>query len=178
VSRERDIASTQIHSLTGPQTRILNALAWLESIDIVPATRAQVAFLADYKPGGAAFKNPLASLNTAGLVGYPATGMVQLHAAGRVLAEAPDLPLTTEQLQRMILDRLTGPQRRILVPLIEVYPADMGREELAAKAGYEANGAAFKNPLASLRTLGLVSYPGTGLAEATDVLFLDERRTA
>jgi hypothetical protein len=165
--------SSQDSQLTGPEKRILNALAWLESIGLSPATRAQVAFLAKYKPGGAAFKNPLAAMNTKAWVLYPSTGLVQLTSVGRDLAEAPAAPLTTDQLQQMILDNLSGPQRRILQPLLEVYPQSVTKTWLAEQAGYEATGAAFKNPLASLRTLGLVDYPSPGMAAATSVSFIE-----
>jgi hypothetical protein len=76
-------------------------------------------------------------------------------------------------LQHKILDRLDGPRRRILQPLLVCYPGDLSREELAEKAGYSPEGSAFTNPLGSLRSLGLIDYPSPGRVVALPVLFLD-----
>ena len=134
------------HGLTGPQHRILDALAWLEGLGITQrASRVQVAFLAGYKPGGGAFNNTLGALRTAGLIDYPSSGEVALTGDGRSRANHPDAPLTTETLQHAVMDRLSGPQRRILQPLIDAYPSEVSTEDLARAAGYEATGGAFNN---------------------------------
>jgi hypothetical protein len=44
----------------------------------------------------------------------------------------------------------------ILETLTQAYPATLNKEELAARAGYEANGGGFNNALGRLRTLELV----------------------
>jgi hypothetical protein len=159
--------------LTGPQQRILDALAELEAIAIAQPSRIQVAFLARYSPEGSAFTNPLGSLHTAGLVDYPRDGCVCLTDAGRGLAQPAQSPLTSEVLQRKVLERLDGPRRRILQPLLDAYPGDLSREELAEKAGYSPEGSAFTNPLGSLQSLGLIDYPSPGRVVALSVLFLD-----
>ena len=53
--------------------------------------------------------------------------------------------------------------------LIQSYPDALTREEVAAKAGYEANGGGFNNALGRLRTLELVQ--GRGEMRASDNLF-------
>ena len=132
--------------LTKPQQRILDALAWLDGLNIAErASRIQVAFLAGYKPGGGAFNNTLGSLRTAGLIEYTSSGAVMLTDAGRGHANLPDLPLTAEAMQRAVMERLTGPQQRILQPLIDAYPDAMSAEDLARASGYEAKGGAFNN---------------------------------
>jgi uncharacterized protein len=50
-----------------------------------------------------------------------------------------------------------------------VYPAALAKEEVAAKAGYEASGGGFNNALGRLRTLQLVR--GRGELKASDNLF-------
>ena len=47
-------------------------------------------------------------------------------------------------------------ERLILETLTQVYPHALTKEEVAAKAGYEANGGGFNNALGRLRTLELV----------------------
>ena len=53
--------------------------------------------------------------------------------------------------------------------LTEIYPDAMNKSEVAAKAGYEANGGGFNNALGRLRTLELVQ--GRGELRASDNLF-------
>ena len=159
--------------LTGPQCRILDALAWLAELGVAArASRVQVAFIAGYKPGGGSFNNTLGSLRTAGLVEYPGSGLVELTADGRRLAQDPDIPHTDEALQRAVLEKLTGPQCRVLQPLIDAYPDELDREALATAAGYEAGGGSFNNTVGSLRSLGLIDYPRRGWAVALPVLFV------
>ena len=160
--------------LTGPQQRILDALAWLEGLGIAErASRVQAAFLAGYKPGGGAFNNTLGSLRSAGLIEYPSAGEIVLTEEGRACAREADMPLTTEALQRAVLNRLSGPQRRVLQPVIAAWPDEMSVEELADAAGYEAGGGAFNNTRGSLRSLGLIDYPAPGMVVARPVLFVD-----
>ncbi len=167
------LRSASTGDLPGPQQRILNALAWLESVGLPsPFTRVQVAFLAGYKVGAGAFNNPLGALRGAGLVEYPEKGKVAMTNDGRTVAVAPATPLTVDVLHAMVLDRLTSPQQRILQPLLEAYPVAVSRENLAMAAGYTAGAGAFNNPLGSLRSLGLIDYPRSGQVAARPVLFL------
>lgn len=161
-------------TVTGPQQRVLDALAWLYHLGFGErASRTQVAFLAKYKPKGGSFNNTLGSLRSAGLIEYPAPGAVELTKTGLARARAPTGPLTDEDMHRAVMDCLTGPQRRVLQPLIDRYPLDMGVDELAREAGYEAGGGAFNNTRGSLRSLGLIEYPGPGRAVALPVLFVE-----
>jgi hypothetical protein len=83
------------------------------------------------------------------------------------------MPLTTEELHNVIFSKLTGPQSRILKPLIDCYPHPMDREELAERAGYSVTSTGFTIPLGNLRTMGIVDYPSTTQAIALPVLFLE-----
>ena len=65
--------------------------------------------------------------------------------------------------------RLGKAERLILETLTQAYPAPLTKEEVAAKAGYEANGGGFNNALGRLRTLELVQ--GRGELKASDNLF-------
>lgn len=75
--------------LSRPQERILDAVAWLESIGLAAPDKGQVALLADASPKSSAYSNNLGALRTAGLVEYPAGGCVALTGAGRALASKP-----------------------------------------------------------------------------------------
>ena len=60
-------------------------------------------------------------------------------------------------------------ERLILETLTQAYPGALNKEEVAAKAGYEANGGGFNNALGRLRTLELVQ--GRGELRASENLF-------
>jgi hypothetical protein len=159
-------------TLSGPEQRILDAIAWCESIGITEPEQTAVAFLAGYTYGGGAFNNPKGSLNSRDLVRYVGSHAIALTDEGRSLASPPDSALTTEQLHSLVLARLPGPERKILSVLLEVWPERLEKSDLAQRAGY-ALGGAFNNPLGRLRSLGLVDYPERGNARARDLLFLE-----
>jgi hypothetical protein len=157
--------------LTGPEKRILNAIAWFESIGIYQPDQAAVAFLAGYTIGGGAFNNPRSKLRSSGLIEYSGNAM-QLTDAGRLAAEKPNGTLTTDELHAKVLSILPGPEQRLLKPLLEFYPGALTNEELAAQAGYEPNGGAFNNPRSRLRSMGLIEYLPDRTLKAKSILFL------
>lgn len=158
--------------INGPQQRILDALAWWASVGIHQPSRIQVSVIARYSPSGGAFQNPLGGLRMAGFVEYPSGGTVALTHSGQAAANYPDAPATVAEFHDRLQAVLNGPQWRILAPIIDAYPKSISRADVAAKAGYEPTGGAFQNPLGSLRTLGLISYPGPGLVQAQPILFI------
>lgn len=157
--------------LAGPERRLLEALTWMESIGQTTPPIEAVAFLANYRPGGGAFNNTRGALRSKGLVNYPTPGTIALTAEGRAWAPRPPAPGSGEQLRATVLARLAGPERKLLEPLLEVYPRQLTVEQLAVSAGYEAGGGAFNNTRGRLRTLGLVDYPQRGSVRAADLLF-------
>jgi hypothetical protein len=81
---------------------------------------------------------------------------------GRKLTHAPETPLTAEELQRLVLRRLPGPEQKILRVPLGSYPHPISNDDLARLAGCELGGGAFNNPLGRLQTMGLIEYPGKG----------------
>lgn len=156
--------------LTGPEQRILDAIAWLESIGVDGPEQTAVAFLAGYTYGGGAFNNPRGRLNVKGLVEYLPGERIRLTDEGRGLARAPDAPLTPDELHAKVLEVLPGPEQRLLKPLLAAYPDGLSNEDLAAAAGYGAGGGAYNNPRGRLRSLGLIEYVN-GEVRARDILF-------
>jgi hypothetical protein len=162
-------------NLTGPEQRILDAIAWLAAIGVSEPEQAAVAFLAGYTYGGGAFNNPRGSLRTRGLVDYRPGERIVLTVDGAASANAPDAPLTAEELQARVLARLPGPEQRLLRPLLAAYPDALSNEDLAGQANYTPNAGAFNNPRGRLRSLGLIDYPRPGYVVAKPLLFLEER---
>lgn len=157
-------------SLPGPQQRILNAIAWFESLGIDAPELSAVAFLAGYTAGGGAFNNPRSALRSAGLIKYRGDRLT-LTDHGRALAEAPASALTNAELHARVFSRLPGPERKILTAIIDAYPGDVSDTDLASRTGYTAGGGAFNNPKSRLRTLGLIVYPAPKRVRAADLLF-------
>lgn len=158
--------------LHGPQQRILDAIAWFESIGITEPETTAVAFLAGYTVGGGAFNNPRGSLRTAGMIEYRGTKLA-LTEHGRERARLPGYPPSQKELHDRVMKCLPGPEQKLLRVLIDIYPDDIGNTELAERAGY-AVGGAFNNPRGRLRTLGLITYPLPGRARAADLLFIEK----
>lgn len=171
-------AKPAMEGLTSPQQRVLDALAWWESIGIDGPDKGQVGFIAGYRVGknvGGTFGNILGQLRSTGLIGYPAPNAATLTAEGRKIARQPAEAPTTDALQRAIRERLDGPEWRVLSALIETYPDDLTKQDCGARAGYtvgENVGGTFGNILGRLRSLGLIEYPSPGRVVALPVLFL------
>lgn len=157
--------------LSGPERRILNAIAWLNTVGIDQPEQTAVAFLAGYSIGGGAFNNPRGRLNQRGFVEYLAGDRIRLTADGAGIAEPPAAPLDAAELQRMVMERLPGPERKILAALIDS-PEGLANDELAERSGYTPGGGAFNNPKGRLRSLGLIEYSG-GKVLPKPLLFLE-----
>lgn len=167
------IAVTPSAGISGPEQRILNAIAWLESLGIKEPEQTAVAFLAGYSYGGGGFNNPRSSLRTKGLVEYRGD-KIALTDSGRSLAKVPSEPLTTVELHAKVMEVLPGPEQKLLKPLLEIYPSDLSKDELAQQVGYAPGSGGFNNPCGRLRTLGLVEYPAPGRVKAKQLLFLEQ----
>jgi uncharacterized protein len=72
------------------------------------------------------------------------------------------------RIDRLLAQPLGQGGRLILEALTQTYSA-LNKEEVAARAGYEASGGGFNNALGRLRTLELVQ--GRGELRASDNLF-------
>jgi uncharacterized protein len=157
-------------TLTNPEQRIVDAIAWLESIGVSQPEKTAVAFLAKYTYGSGGFNNPCGALRTKGLINYVPGNRVELTEDGTALAHMPEVALTNEELHSHVLSVLPNPEQRILKPLLETYPNPMEYERLAELSGYANGSGGFNNPRGRLRTLGLIEYVG-GAARARDIFF-------
>jgi len=155
--------------------RILNGLAWLESIGLERADKTQVALLADQSPTSGGYFNNLGKLRAAGLIDYPAPSVVQLTDAGRAAAEPVDVPTSSEDLHQQLFARLPGAQARILAEVIARYPDAVAKDALAEATGQSPTSGGYFNNLGRLRSLGLIDYPRPGQVVARHILFLDGR---
>lgn len=172
-SREPDVP-TMNGAVTAPQSRILNALAFLaDQLAIRQPSRLQLALFSHNSPKAGGFANNLGAMRSAGLIDYPATGLVELTADGRRAAHGSVPVASQADLNEYLAKLVGGAKSRILAQLMAVYPHECSRENLAANIGISPNGGGYANNLGALRSLGLIEYPQQGTVRALPVLFLE-----
>jgi hypothetical protein len=150
--------------LSSGERRILTALAQYPQ----GRSKAQVAVLAGYALNGGGFNNYLGALKSRGLIKSDGDRLTITDTGIETLGSWEPLP-TGSPLVDYWRGRLGKAERLILETLTQVYPDGLTKEEVAVKAGYEANGGGFNNALGRLRTLELVQ--GRGEIKASDNLF-------
>lgn len=158
--------------VTPARQRLLDALADMEAIGVASAKKSQVALWAGVSPKSSGFANNLGALRSAGLIDYPSPGHVGLTDAGRGLSAPVAAAVSNEELHRRIAPLVSPARWRLLEILIQDHPADVAKEELAARAGVSAASSGFANNLGALRSLGLLDYPAPGRVAATSLLFI------
>jgi hypothetical protein len=160
-------------SIPPARQRILDALAWLESVGIPSADRTQLAMLSDQSPTSSSYQLHLSGLRGQGLIDSGPRGLT-LTADGRARAAEPEATPTTASLQAAIMRKLPPARARILAALIRVYPEGLARDALADLAGQSATSSSYQLHLSALRALGIIDKRD-GEVVALPVLFLEGR---
>jgi uncharacterized protein len=155
----------------GGSQRILNVLAWLESVGVPQAERTQVAALSDLAPRAGTFSTYLSRLQSAGLIERRGQ-VLRLTDSGRSTADPMAAPQTTEDLHRQVFQKLGGGMERILRELIALEGVAMTKQNLAERTNLTANAGTFSTYLSRLRSLGFIEVGG-GQVWAANVLFLE-----
>lgn len=157
-------------ALNGPQQKLLDSIAWWDSIGITSPGPDQSAYLCNYSPTSGGYTEPRAQLRRLGLIEYEGKNN-RITAAGRKLAQRPATPPTNEDLHRGVLGRLDGPSAKMLRQLLDDYPEAVASEDLAHQCGYALTSGGFTEPRGLLKRFGLVTYPSQGFTRAADFLF-------
>lgn len=154
----------------GPERRILDALAWWESVGVAQPEHAAVAAMARYSVTSSSYGVPRSRITKAGLA-ESRDGCIWLTDAGREVATFPEGVPSGEELRQRVLQRIDGPHRRLLEPLIAAYPGSLSDDELAAQANYSRTSSSYGVPRSQLKTFGLIHYPERGRVAARSILF-------
>lgn len=157
--------------LAGPEKKVLDSIAFWNTIGVDHPNNSAVALKAGYTPTSSAYERPRGSLRTAGLIEFPKPDHLKLTAKGESLAAHPVSATSLAGLHEAVMKPLDGPQTKLLTALIDAYPDSMTNEELAEASGYTASSSAYERPRGSLRTIGLLEFPKAGSVKATAVLF-------
>lgn len=155
-------------TVTGPQIKVLGALAWWAAMGKETPLRPQVAAICGWAASSGHLKNVLGSLSSAGLVTYPAAGQVQMTPAGAAVAPEPDMSMTVIDGVRAVL---TGPQKLLFEALLPGGQIPMDRPALAEAVGWAPTSGHLKNTLGSLSTLQVVTYPSKGSVALSGWIF-------
>ena len=159
--------------ITPAKQRILDALAFLETLGLAQADKIQLALMAGVSPTSGGYFNNLGALRSGGLISYPHGKTVMLTTDGRVRANAAQAPGTTQELHELIRRKLPAAKWRLLEALITIYPKPLAKDELAGRVGVSPTSGGYFNNLGSLRSLGLIDYPTPGHVVARAILFLE-----
>jgi hypothetical protein len=159
---------------TLPQQRIIDALAWMESIGQRGSHWTIVAMLAQQKPKSSGLTNNVSVLRAGGLLeGSKSTGLT-LTDKGRKLAVTPSVPLTTRDVVDAITAKITTPQARILKYLVSSgSPSLAPWATVANHTNQSPTSSGFVNNVSVLRSMGLIKGNRTNGLMAEDVVFLN-----
>ncbi len=159
-------------TISNPQLRILNALAWLAGTKIVMPPRAQVAALSEQSVRSSGFANNLSSLKSMGLVNYSGPGLISITPAGMEAADVPERMIEGQDVRDRAESLVSAPQWSILKVLINAYPEDVTRGDCATEAGQSVTSSGYANNISNLKSMGFLTYSGAGLLRAADILFI------
>ena len=161
--------------LSGGQSRILNALAWYESIGVMNPSLSQLAVAAHVAIPSGHFNNLAGPLSTQGLI-TRGNGCIALTSAGRAVAVVPDRIGSLAEYHDMLRTRVRntknagGKTVEMLDVMINRNNASITNESMAADVGMAYPSGHFNNMIGPLSTLGLITR-ANGLIQPTEILF-------
>lgn len=168
----RERASIEVTNIPRASQKILDALAWLESIGVSNPSTVQVGAVAQIDPTGGYFSNSVGPLSSAGLV-HRANGVITLTADGRLAARQPESEPTLAAYHDMLCERVrklgsnkTADMLRFIVNAGE----PITTQALGEAVSIDPSGGYFSNTIGPLGTLGLIRR-NSGVITPTDILF-------
>lgn len=170
-SRAKESSAADEDSTLPPRRqKILNALAFFESIGQVDAARTHIAFFCDTSAASSTWERDLGGMRSAGLIEYPVAQRLKLTDEGRKLAQ-PAEPITLGQFHDKVYRLLPPRREKIARALIAIYPEVLDRPTLADQVGTSQESSTFERDLGGMRTAGIIDYPRHGYVSATDLVF-------
>ncbi len=163
--------ATDNGGISGPGQRILDAIAFYESVGVPAPAKAAVAAFCGVSPKTGTWSNRLSELRTAGLIEEPARDTIALSASGRARADRSTIPTSLAQLHDRWLGKVSGPAARMLRVLLDVYPDAIEKAALAAHVGVSPSTGTWSNRLSELRVPGLLEDVSRTEVRAAETLF-------
>lgn len=166
-----DVSQAPGEKLSSASQRILDGLAWLESIGHKSPSAVQVGAVANIDPTGGYFSNSIGPLVTGGYVTRQ-NGIVELTVHGRNHARPPEIEPTLDRYHAMLCERvrkLGGSKTEQMLKAIIAH-GEMTTEKLGGLANIDHTGGYFSNSIGPLSTLGLIRRH-SGVITPTEILF-------
>lgn len=157
------------------QQRILDAIAWYESLGNAEPTLTQIGAVALIDPSGGYFSNVVGPLSATGLVDR-GHGSIRLTDAGRAMATVPESVGTLADYHDILRARVrrmksaSGKTIEMLHAIIQAGGAAVSVDDVGQAVGIDHTGGYFSNCIGPLSTVGLIERRG-GVVTPTDVLF-------
>lgn len=161
--------------LNKTQQRILDALAWYESIGQRSPSNTKIGAVALVDPTGGYFSNLVGPLSSEGLI-ERGNGCLTLTDAGRALASpiksAASLSEYHDTLKARVLKMKSAANKTtsVLDVIIDAGGKPITTAEIGEAIGVDHTGGYFSNLIGPLSTAGLITRSG-GVVTPTDVLF-------
>ena len=161
--------------ITPTQQRILDGLAFYESININKPTNAQLGAVALIDASGGYFGNVTTPLTAAGLI-VREGGRTWLTDEGRNLARVPENMNTLddyhEQLRARVRQAKNASNKTIdvLNVIINANGEELSSKQIGEAVGIDHTGGYFGNVITPLSTIGLIERR-SGVVRPTEVLF-------
>jgi hypothetical protein len=161
--------------ITGPQQKILDALAWYESLNNFSPRNIMVGAIAMMDATGGYFSNVVTPLSSAGLI-QRGNGTTSLTPEGRKYARKPERITTMAEYHDMLRERVrrskngTGKTVEILNYLIKCAGESVACSEIGEGIGVDHTGGYFSNIITPLSTLGLIER-SNGQVTPTEIVF-------
>lgn len=170
------VPPVKLEGLKPAQQRILDALAFYESIGIMTPSLLQVGVVATLDASGGHFSNLAGPLSSGGLV-VRQNGTMQLTAEGRRHARVPDNVGNLDEYHDMLCERARKVASNKTAEMLRVIIEQTGRvdtstpcEAVGRAVGIDHTGGHFSNTIGPLSTLGLIRR-AHGNITATEILF-------
>lgn len=160
---------------TGTQQRILDAIAWLESIGNHKPTNTQIGAVALIDPSGGYFSNMVGPLATAGLVDRT-NGVTRLTEDGRALAVVPAQAASLDAYHDVLRQRVRKMKTSggKTIEMLDFIISQGGNEVTTAQVGeavaIDHTGGYFSNMIGPLSAVGLIER-NSGTVTPTEILF-------
>lgn len=164
-------APTGDGAVSGPQQRMLDAMASFAAIGMSSILKAHVAVFAGQSSKSSGFRANLSQLSAGGFIERLGEGLLRLTDLGRQQAAPVDEPLTLADLHAAWFDKLTTPQRSMLNLLIDIYPRAVTKDYLAEQSGQSPLSSGYRANLSTLSSLGLLKRLPGGEVAAGELLF-------
>lgn len=162
----RDVVAANGKISQGAQ-RVLNAIAYLRQIGQEDPPPGRVAAIAGASPKLSTWRGYLSELRANGLIDG-----LRLTMEGVDRAHVEQVPTSTEALHTFALSKLSAGAQKALTALLEAWPDDLDRDEVAAAIPVDPGISTFRGYIAELNKFGYLEGRGRRL-RAASFLFLE-----